>query len=54
MTNKFFQIINNDGKARVGLIKTAHGEIKTPVFMPVGTLATVKSVFPSDLSSLAF
>ncbi len=35
--------------ARAGVFKTPHGEIKTPVFMPVGTQATVKSVLPRDL-----
>ena len=33
-----------DGKARAGLIKTPHGEIETPVFMPVGTQASVKTM----------
>lgn len=36
-------------KARAGVIQTAHGEIKTPVFMPVGTLGTVKALSPEDL-----
>jgi len=36
-------------KARSGLLTTAHGEIKTPVFMPVGTLGTVKSLSPEEL-----
>ena len=31
-----------DGNARAGVITTPHGEIETPVFMPVGTQATVK------------
>jgi len=31
-------------KARTGIIKTLHGEIKTPVFMAVGTQATVKTL----------
>ena len=35
--------------ARRGVIRTAHGDIETPVFMPVGTQATVKSVEPRDL-----
>jgi queuine tRNA-ribosyltransferase len=35
---------DNRSKARAGLIETAHGEIETPCFMPVGTLATVKSL----------
>ena len=38
-------------KARAGLIHTAHGAIETPVFMPVGTQATVKGVMQRDLAS---
>jgi queuine tRNA-ribosyltransferase len=38
--------------ARLGLIRTAHGEIRTPVFMPVGTQGTVKALTPEDLVSL--
>lgn len=40
-------------QARLGLLKTPHGEIKTPVFMPVGTQATVKSLTPEDLKDIA-
>lgn len=48
--NKFsFQILNSDSKARRGEIKTAHGTIQTPVFMPVGTAATVKALNNEDL-----
>jgi len=35
--------------ARAGVLHTAHGDVETPVFMPVGTLATVKGVLPRDL-----
>jgi len=35
--------------ARCGTFQTAHGEVKTPVFMPVGTLGTVKALTPEDL-----
>lgn len=38
--------------ARAGVIFTPHGEIHTPAFMPVGTLATVKSLTPDDLIAL--
>ena len=46
-----FKLLNNDtfSKARTGVINTDHGEIKTPIFMPVGTAGTVKSVQQSDL-----
>ncbi|MGD8426526.1 MAG: tRNA guanosine(34) transglycosylase Tgt [Balneolaceae bacterium] len=36
-------------KARLGLLKTDHGEIQTPIFMPVGTLASVKAVKQDEL-----
>src|SRR3989338_2672215 len=35
--------------ARTGILKTAHGEVKTPVFMPVGTQATVKTISNQEL-----
>ena len=38
-------------RARAGLIQTARGKVKTPVFMPVGTQGTVKSLTPEELSS---
>ena len=46
-----FQLLHNDpnSKARAGTITTAHGEIQTPIFMPVGTAATVKGVHQQDL-----
>lgn len=46
-----FQVIKKDVKtrARVGEITTAHGIIKTPAFVPVGTKATVKGLTPQDL-----
>ena len=50
--SNFFQLINNDGFARTGVIKTAHGNIQTPVFMPVGTIGSVKSIFPEDLKKI--
>ena len=47
-----FNIIHTSGQARVGVIKTAHGDINTPCFMPVGTLATVKAMTPESLVEL--
>ncbi len=41
-----------NGLARTGILKTPHGEIKTPVFMPVGTKATVKTLATEDLEKL--
>jgi len=41
-----------DGAARAGTLHTAHGEIPTPVFMPVGTQASVKGLAPAELTRL--
>ena len=48
-----FQLQHTDphSSARAGLIKTAHGEIQTPIFMPVGTAGTVKGVHQHELKS---
>ena len=43
------QHTDNGSDARAGLITTAHGQIKTPIFMPVGTCASVKGVHISEL-----
>lgn len=47
-----FKIKKTDGQARTGVFKTPHGLIHTPVFMPVGTKATVKTLSQSDLKKL--
>ncbi len=47
-----FQLLRADQRARLGLLSTPHGDIRTPVFMPVGTQATVKGVPPRDLTDL--
>jgi queuine tRNA-ribosyltransferase len=47
-----FQIEARDDKARAGRLFTPHGEVQTPVFMPVGTLATVKGVPQDTLEEL--
>lgn len=47
-----FEIIATDGDARAGILHTPHGDIPTPIFAPVGTLATVKAVPPRDLEDL--
>ena len=46
-----FDISAYDGAARRGQLKTAHGVIDTPAFMPVGTAATVKAMFPETVAS---
>ncbi|MBN2467311.1 MAG: tRNA guanosine(34) transglycosylase Tgt [Deltaproteobacteria bacterium] len=49
-----FTVITKDHQtsARLGKIRTPHGEVNTPAFMPVGTQATVKSLTPEDLVSV--
>jgi len=44
-----FELIAQDGGARLGRIGTAHGTVETPAFMPVGTAATVKGMRPADV-----
>lgn len=48
----FFQLLHTDheSKARAGLLYTAHATIETPVFMPVGTMATVKTLTPKEVA----
>ena len=48
---KSFQVVASDGNARAALLRTAHGEIETPVFMPVGTQASIKGVAPDELAA---
>lgn len=54
MSHSPFKVLVNDTKtaARRGVLKTRHGEIQTPIFMPVGTQATVKSMMPRDLKEI--
>lgn len=47
-----FEVEATDGAARTGSLHTAHGVVKTPAFMPVGTRGTVKTLDGSDLRSL--
>ena len=47
-----FRIDATDNNARAATIKTAHSEIKTPVFMPVGTVGAVKSLDALDLTQI--
>ena len=44
-----FEVITQNGNARLGKISTSRGNIDTPAFMPVGTQATVKGVFVEDI-----
>jgi queuine tRNA-ribosyltransferase len=47
-----FTVTARDGAARSGILRTAHGDVPTPAFMPVGTKATVKAVDPDELRML--
>jgi queuine tRNA-ribosyltransferase len=47
-----FTLESTDGPARAGVLHTAHGDVPTPAFMPVGTKATVKTVDPDELRSI--
>jgi len=52
MSEFSFEVTHTDGLARRGLLKTPHGEIETPVFMPVGTRGAVKAITHRDLEDL--
>ena len=48
--NEFrFELLDQDGAARAGVIHTPRGDIRTPAFMPVGTAATVKAMLPQSV-----
>lgn len=44
----------SDHRGRLGRLQTPHGAIQTPIFMPVGTQATVKAMAPEDLTAIGF
>jgi len=47
-----YKLLSNDGRARLGKLHTNHGTFDTPMFMPVGTLATVKTLTPEELKEV--
>ncbi len=49
-----YKVTSECGKARCGVLTTAHGMIDTPIFMPVGTKATVKAMLPEELTDIGF
>lgn len=49
MSTFSFTLIKNHKKSRLGIINTAHGTIRTPAFMPVGTRAAVKAMTPESV-----
>ncbi len=52
MGNLSFTIVAKEGRARAGVISVPHGFIETPMFIPVGTQATVKTLTPHDLLAM--
>jgi queuine tRNA-ribosyltransferase len=49
---ELFSVLATDGAARAGVLRTARGEVETPVFMPVGTKGTVKTLHPDEVRDL--
>jgi len=47
-----FQITSKNNRARTGIFSTPHGDLVTPVFAPVGTQATVKTLTPEHLKDI--
>jgi queuine tRNA-ribosyltransferase len=47
-----FEVMQRDGAARTGRLHLPHGVVRTPVFMPVGTQATVKTMSPRELEDI--
>jgi queuine tRNA-ribosyltransferase len=47
-----FHVTASDDAARAGVLRTAHGEVATPAFMPVATMGAVRGVGPDDLAAL--
>ena len=46
-----FDVHSQYNNSRTGIISTAHGEVRTPAFMPVGTCANVKCMLPQNIRS---
>ncbi|MDR1389284.1 MAG: tRNA guanosine(34) transglycosylase Tgt [Treponema sp.] len=49
-----FRVLEKDGRARSGVLALSHGNVRTPVFMPVGTNGCVKALANEDLASIGF
>lgn len=52
MKTSTYTLLHTDGAARASIVHTAHGDIPTPIFMPVGTVGSVKAVAPDDLAAM--
>ena len=47
-----YELLHQDGPARAGILHTEHGDVATPLFMPVGTQASVKTISPRELEEI--
>ncbi len=54
MTERHFTLLKTCNTARAGELNTAHGKVLTPVFLPVGSQATVKTITPGEIKELGF
>ena len=54
MSTEHFSLTDTCNSARAGELHTAHGKIRTPVFLPVGSQATVKTLTPEEVKDLGF
>ncbi|MFH1277974.1 MAG: tRNA guanosine(34) transglycosylase Tgt [Candidatus Eisenbacteria bacterium] len=52
MSERIYSLEKRDGAARAGVIRTAHGDVPTPTFMPVGTRGTVKTLDPLEVEEV--
>ena len=52
MMNRGFTVLKQQGRVRLGELRTSHGRTATPAFMPVGSQATVKGISPEELVDL--
>src|SRR5690625_2691865 len=52
MSGLSFSLLQTDGHARRGTLTLNHGQVQTPIFMPVGTYGTVKGMLPDELEAL--
>ena len=54
MTRKHFHLLKTSGHARAGELDTPHGKVLTPVFLPVGSQATVRTLTPDEIKEAGF
>jgi queuine tRNA-ribosyltransferase len=54
LSDKHFQLIKTSGSARAGQLNTPHGPVLTPVFLPVGSQATVRTLTPEEIKETGF